>query len=222
MTTPSLAITNVASALLAQSLGNDPSAKYILIGLVGVVVLYVIVRPFMQKKKKRDPLERTSPIGSLSQHRGVERQMQNLLVELNEMARQMSAQLDTRSTKLELLIKDADDRLAELKRMTALAASTTPRFEIRDTPLRDAPMREGGLRDAVSYDAPARDESSFRQPPSRRYESATDPETQDAAHLPVYQLSDAGNSVSDIAATLGRPSGEIELILALRPKATRI
>ena len=41
--------------------------------------------------------------------------MGNLLVELSEMARQVTAQLDTRTLKLETLLKDADQRIAALK-----------------------------------------------------------------------------------------------------------
>jgi len=47
-------------------------------------------------------------IGQAAVELHVERQMQSLLVELSEMSRQISAQLDTRSAKLELLIKEAD------------------------------------------------------------------------------------------------------------------
>ena len=40
--------------------------------------------------------------------------MESLLVELSEMARQISAQLDTRSQKLEILIREADEKIAAL------------------------------------------------------------------------------------------------------------
>jgi hypothetical protein len=65
--------------------------------------------------KKRDPLERP-PSSSLAQQRAVERQMSDLLVELAEMTRQLNAQIDTRAAKLELLLREADDKLAALRR----------------------------------------------------------------------------------------------------------
>ena len=40
--------------------------------------------------------------------------MSNLVVEMSEMARQITAQLDTRAAKLELLIKEADEKIARL------------------------------------------------------------------------------------------------------------
>ena len=69
-------------------------------------------------RKKSDPLE-PSAFGSLSRQRGVERQMETLVVELSEMTRQISAQLDTRSAKLEQLIQDADQRIESLRHLTS-------------------------------------------------------------------------------------------------------
>jgi hypothetical protein len=50
--------------------------------------------------------------------------------------------------------------------------------------------------------------------PSPRRESANGP---DPRHAEVYALADQGLSARDVARRLGRPNGEIELILALRP-----
>src|SRR3954469_20869370 len=75
----------------------------------------IIVYTMLKKRGRKDPLDHAPSSSTLSQQRSVERQMSNLLVEMSEMARQVSAQLDTRSTKLELLIKDADERIAELR-----------------------------------------------------------------------------------------------------------
>jgi DNA-binding NarL/FixJ family response regulator len=41
----------------------------------------------------------------------------------------------------------------------------------------------------------------------------------DPRHVEVYTLADQGQSPSQIAGQLNRPNGEIELILALRPRA---
>jgi hypothetical protein len=56
---------------------------------------------------------------SPSQQRDVERQMNGVLVEMANMARQISAQIDSRSAKLEELIKEADDKIAELKSLSS-------------------------------------------------------------------------------------------------------
>ncbi|HEX8340397.1 MAG TPA: hypothetical protein VF624_05765 [Tepidisphaeraceae bacterium] len=190
---------NFVAPALAQSLGNDPNAKYILIGAVALVILYVVFRPFLQKKKK-DPLDRPPPTARLSQQRTAERQMETLLVELNEMARRMSAQLDTRSAKLEAIIKDADGRIAEL----------------RD--LLDAARTAGSAASAASFDAGA---SHGPADPVQPGCATSDVIDIDPTHAKVHHLADDGKTVGEIAHALDRPSGEVELILALRPRAAR-
>lgn len=91
------------------------SQMWVFIGLAMFALIYIaIVRPLMRKKS--DPLERSS-FDSLSRHRGVERQMETLVVELSDMTRQIGAQLDTRAAKLEQLIQDADRRIETLQGM---------------------------------------------------------------------------------------------------------
>jgi hypothetical protein len=93
---------------------NTPPSNtvWIMVGIAGATILYAVFRPSM---KKKDPLARSASATSLSQQRNVERQMQNLLVELSEMARQLTAQLDTRSQKLEALLQEADEKIAQLR-----------------------------------------------------------------------------------------------------------
>jgi hypothetical protein len=99
--------------MLHLLLQSSPSQNWILYGVVMFLIAYMVIRPMM--KRKKDPLEKSAVPSSLAQQRSVERQMQNILVELSEMSRQITAQLDTRAAKLELLIKDADERIAKLQ-----------------------------------------------------------------------------------------------------------
>jgi hypothetical protein len=163
----------------------DPSTRWMLFSLAIITILYAVFRPAFRKK---DPLNRPSPFASLSQQRSVERQMQNVLVELAEMSRQISAQLDTRASRLEQLIKEADEKLAALKSATGNGQATPP-------------------------PAPA---ALHRDPPPE--EPALGPATNsvESQHADVYALADQGRSPREIAERLNRPSGEIELILALR------
>lgn len=165
----------------------DPFQKWTLICAAGLTVIYAIMRPF---KKRKDPLAR--PAGgalSLAGQREVERQMTELLVELEQMARQMTAQLDTRATKLELLIKEADDKIA-LFRALAQGAVSPAEGHGSTGPARTLPSDVApGLAPSI-----------------------------DSRHLQVYELADAGLTARQIAQQLGRPHGEIELILAIRPR----
>jgi hypothetical protein len=145
-----------------------------------LALAYVVLRPMM--RKKRDPLERNVVQSSMAQQRAVERQMQNLLVDLSEMARQITSQLDTRAARLQALLDQADQRIAQLGDSRGVTPTDTPP-PTPTTPAQEAP------------------------PP---------PLVASPMHAEVYALADQGFSAKEIAARLGRPSGEIELILALR------
>lgn len=146
----------------------DPATKWAVIALTMLTIAYAVIRPLFRRK---DPLDKPPAFSSLAQQRSVERQMQNILVELSEMARQITAQLDTRAGKLEALIREADEKIAAMKSPPA---------------------------------SPSRGDPALPELPS------------DPRHAQVYALADQGRSSNEIAQQLHRPSGEIELILALR------
>jgi len=147
---------------------------WIVLAIGMIAVAYLMFRP---RFRKRDPLAKPPAFASLSSQRAVERQMQNLLVELSEMARQISAQLDSRAGKLDLLINQADQKIATLLQLAAASSNHSPPAEDQTKSPVDEP---------------------------------------DPNHVEVYTLADQGRSARQIAQALGRPSGEIELILALR------
>lgn len=153
-----------------------------MLGFGAMLLVYMVfVRPKVNKQR-RDPLVDQPFRASVAQQKHAEREMSNLLVELSEMARQITAQLDTRATKLELLIKQADERLEQLEARSSQQAPPSP----------------------------------WQLPPDGKPTTPTD--VVDARHAEIYALRDDGKSVDEIAHHLGRPNGEIELILALRPR----
>src|SRR5690349_19400021 len=91
-------------------------SQWIALALAVAAIAFVMFRPKFSRRK--DPME-SGPRFSLSQQRSVEQQMQNLLVELSDMARQITAQLDTRAAKLEALIKEADEKIAALRALSS-------------------------------------------------------------------------------------------------------
>ena len=92
-------------------LGFSPS-WIVLISAV-LFVLYLTLR-----QKRRDPLASAPFRLSLAQQKSLERDMQNVIVELSEMTRQMTSQIETRALKLEQLMREADAKQA--------AAHSTP------------------------------------------------------------------------------------------------
>lgn len=99
--------------MLAAGLFDDPLTKWTVIIAAILTIFYAVMRP---KFRRKDPLDLSQkPAGHLAQQRQVEREMSNVLVELSDMARQITAQLDSRAAKLEALIEEADRRIAQLQ-----------------------------------------------------------------------------------------------------------
>jgi len=164
----------------------SPATSWIAIGIGVATIVYVaFIRP-LGKKKANDPLSR--PPG-LARQRSVERDMSNLLVELSDMARQMTGQLDTRAARLEALMREADEKIAMLRSLQS--GGGPPHGVLVEAKLLAA--------DAV---------------PMRAAEDAA--VAVDPRHAEVYDMADEGQSPQEIARQTGRPRGEIELILALR------
>jgi hypothetical protein len=185
---------------------NDQTI-WMIVAAVGVGVLYFLMRP--RKGNKRDPLG-GAPSFPLARQRGVEEQMSNLLVELSEMARQISAQLDTRAAKLELLIKEADEKIAALRGTIGVngsaASPAAPQAAAEDSSTTTiAPTAHVDSAEQAAL-------SDIKDSPP----AAPAPPAADPRHTQVYAMADEGRSANEIARALHRPAGEVELILALR------
>jgi len=164
--------------LLAVTSGLEPFQKWAVVCAAVLTILYAVMRPM---RRRKDPLAIRKPM-SISGQREIEKQMTDLIVELEKMARQMTAQLDTRAARLEALLREADERIAILQKLGESAA--------RPAALKLVSPPEAGASDSE--------------------------ETPDPRHAEIYQLAQNGRSAHQIAQQLGRPYGEIELILALR------
>ncbi|SRR5690606_13580587 len=185
------------SFLMQAPAGDQDTMRWIAIAIGVLGLAYILLRPKFGRRK--DPLENVAPRFTLAQQRSLERDMNNLVVELSEMARQITAQLDTRSTKLEALIEEADQRIEELKRLSSAQAPASPFASSPPGPSPADPPAGASPEPAAADPAP------------------TAPDAIDPRHADVYALADEGLGPQDIAHRLNRPSGEVELILALRP-----
>ena len=126
---------------LLQIPALDSTTKWLLVVAAALTIFYAVMRPL---RKKKDPLARPAHKGGLASERAVERDMNHLLVELSGMARQITAQLDTRTLKLEMLMKEADERIAALQtavQTTSAMPSSAPISDSVSTPLPEAPPR---------------------------------------------------------------------------------
>lgn len=208
---PARAIATFVGALMHFTLLHAPPASYgdpsqwlpMLALAIGAAYIFVL-RPMARRKKKSDPMDDLPFRKNMAQQRHVEREMQNLLVELSEMSRKMTAQIDSRTTKLEVLLEEADAKIQELRALQASAPpSPMERFRIEGPPSSSSNM---GLASGSS------NPGSFRAT-ATALEPAIEPR-----HAEVYALADQGRTTAEIAEGLHRPRGEIDLILALRGK----
>jgi len=156
-----------------------------------------------QQHSTKAPLRMSTPTSPLSV-REVSTELSALLAELEETSRRLTAQLDNRYTRLEQLLVEADSRIAHLERLAAPAPTTqtAPNFQPTARPNPPAAVSEAQqmlqrLRAERGAPAPA----------------------DDPAYTPIYALADQGKSPREIAQHLNRQPGEIELILALRPRS---
>jgi hypothetical protein len=188
----------MSAALIAAIDFQDPSTKWVLIAGAILVVTYLATR---NKTKNKDPLERkqaaanegAAPKVSLAQQRALERDMSQLVTELMEMARQMTAQMETRAAKLDLLMREADEKMTRLQ--TLLDAAER------------ADVRGNGNGSLHSPDSPLPSASLSLPSP--------EPSTR---HQQIYALAEQGRTAHQIAQELGRQDSEVEMILALRPR----
>lgn len=150
------------------------------LGAAGLLLLYV----FIKRPGARDADRRAVLVpGAETESARQQRRIQALLAELDQAARQMSAQIDAKAARLEELVLEADAKMAALN--GALAQT-----------------RARHLTQQLICGAHGAGEESGLAALSR--------------HREIYDLADAGQSAQAIASKLSRPSGEVELILALR------
>lgn len=113
-----MSVTDGANFLGTARTFDGPGA-WVLLVLGAAMVIYIAVRPML---KRRDPLVDAPFRLTLKQQKALEHDMQSLLVELSQMVRDATAQLETRSAKLELLIQEADRKIDELRQAGATPA----------------------------------------------------------------------------------------------------
>jgi DNA-directed RNA polymerase specialized sigma24 family protein len=122
-------------------------------------------------------------------------------VQMHDLARELTGQIDSKMRLLDQLIRDADRAAARLEAAVSAAQRSKP-------PTADSVSQADALRAAsaaavFSRDPPASPSPATPNRPDRRYDE-------------IYLLADYGFSQEDIAARTGTPLGEVELILRLR------
>ncbi|MBU0638948.1 MAG: hypothetical protein KKB50_08800 [Planctomycetes bacterium] len=167
----------------------------------------------------------------LRDHTGIRRSMDDLLLQLEEVSRRINAQVDTKFVKLERVIRDADERIARLEGVlarfdrvrggasTLSAPPAPPVAGKRPTNASALPERTEPPSTGRATARPVEPDVGRPLGKPRSGHSAKAGESAPGANerfRDVYELADAGRTAGQIAETLGKPLGEVELILNLR------
>ena len=214
-------------ALLAQAGYGTLIALGALVVTIGVLLLRTH-RYFARQETGSSPIVRVGrpEMDDRGHHVGAPDEMLRWEVQMHEVARDLSAQLDSKMGALEQLIGEAERAAARLEAALSAAealednatppdASTSPQGEQSpQEPTRVDPAltnQAEKLKSAGSGEQGSRGqragtgEIAEKVPPERRYEE-------------IYLLADYGFDAAGIAQRVGIPVGEVELILSLRDK----
>ncbi|MEE8170980.1 MAG: hypothetical protein V3T70_10570 [Phycisphaerae bacterium] len=167
------------------------------IGLAAILIAIALLMSMTLRRYRQRPasvrVERPSARPRSPLAYSARRDMEQLMVELEELSRRVSAQIETRYRKLETVIADADDRLHRL----------------------DEVLNQINRAQANAGSAPSDD----REAPATPTKIASlKPDTTEvrSPHERVHALADGGASIAEIAHATSRSTGEVELILDLR------
>lgn len=163
---------------------------FIAIIVVTVAIMVIVTLRRKARSNRFSRLASHPAHDQLPPEAAAKRDLEALMVELDELAHQLIGRLDNRFAKLEATIRDADERIDRLNRII--------RAQNGKAAL-DVTINEEG---AIGVASTGESKKSDREP--------------DDPHVDIYRLADQGLSPVDIAGKIGRSTGEIELILSLR------
>jgi len=160
---------------------------------LGATLAVVLLTRRRVQRSQRDVHIVPSETEPRARSRTEAREISELLVQLEQAAREVTAQIDTRYLKLESAIRAADQRLARLEKAESGERSSAP----------PSPQPRPGL-DVVIDDEGVTGDQSADTSDGRSWKTE------------VCRLADSGHSAVQIARSVNRPVGEVELVLSLR------
>lgn len=182
---------------------------FAILAVVGLTTCMLLVRSQKQMKAatSRNRPGQNAAAKCATEVTAQARQVERWEVRMHEVARELSAQLDSKMVAVELLLREAQEQIARLERLThgAEAVGMTPEAS-------------AGQLDDVSIAAHSGTQAAALPRAVSRPHVLT--RNNSRRHQEVYALADAGRSSAEIAQELGTPIGEVELILGLRRPAS--
>ena len=182
---------------IAFSFDQMPPIVNIAVPLLGVLLITMGMFMGIRKKRTRPSANMTSRdhVDELRQKQAVRGDLEQLMIEVEQLAKRFGTQLDAKTMQMERLIEEANQKIAELKQL--------------ETSRRHAESLEPTH---TSYPESSATPSSPQSPTP--HPQSSDPES--VLKQKVYDLSERGCDPIEIARMLDEHVGKIELILALR------
>lgn len=182
----------------------DFQNSLLLLGLA-MVTISLMMRARKRRMRQEPPLTAREQVERMKQARGMRGDLEELMVEIEQLAKRFGAQLDAKTMQLEQMLRDAESmvaRLEELRRTTSGARGNAHAGEAEGAATSQAPGDKPVLEGAGEVD------------PVQSTGAADDPA--DPVARSVYELADQGLDAAQIARRLNEHVGKVELILALR------
>ncbi|MEM8739168.1 MAG: hypothetical protein AAGG38_11930 [Planctomycetota bacterium] len=212
--------------MLAQldAVGTDQLLSFGLL-IVGIVFISAWLLMRIRKRSLRGPGHPTARehLERYKQQDGVKNDLEGLMVEIEQLAKRVGAQLDAKSIRLERLIDDADLRIAQLQRDMHQQHATPPESPPESPPEASQKIPSELPPNGSSASSPS---TSRSHPEAAAAQAAAggsaptpgkDADPGDAIARRIHGLADQGLAPAEIAHRLGEHQGKVELILALRP-----
>ena len=184
----SVPLPSVEDALAVIAIGGMSASQAVMLAgaIVGLTILMLSTRRKIRTRTQEPGSTVRQRYAELEGSRATLRHMEQAMLELDQLSREMHARLDTKYLKLEAVIRDADRRIEQLTRIADVAMGK---------PAVDVTLAQ---EDPRGY-APASESSGLHE-----------------QHAVVYRLAQSGLTPLEIATEIAKPVGEVELILALR------
>ncbi len=194
-----------------EATGNGNSGippDFIWIFIIILLGFFLMLRSWkrVQRSQARNKLSVSERVAqAMPQDNAFQNQIGELMTELADLSRQINGQLDTRMAKLEILQHRADATIRTLENRIRQAG------ELKTNSATNNP--------AVTSNSSA-GQTSPPPPGTAARPKSTLP--QDADTTRILELARNGSTAVQIAQKLSRPTGEIELILALHKNSSDI
>lgn len=176
----------------------DFQNSLLLLGLA-MVTISLMMRARKRRMRQEPPLTAREQVERMKQARGMRGDLEELMVEIEQLAKRFGAQLDAKTVQLEQMLRDAEAMVARLEE------------------LRRGTTNAGAAEGAATSQAPGGEPESAgisEVGPALSTGAADDPA--DPMARSVYELADQGLDAAQIAQRLNEHVGKVELILALR------